>query len=148
MPPVLLTWHDGGLMPPRPDELEPGRPMGDGDGGVLFVGDKGKLMCGCYGSDPQLLPKARMDAYTRPPQTLKRSPGHYREWVLACRGGEPAVANFDYSGPLTEIVTLGIAAIRADAKLRWDAEKIEFVNAPEASRLLHPTFREGWSLSG
>ena len=146
MPPVLLTWHDGGLMPPRPDELEPGRPMGDGDGGVLFVGDKGKLMCGCYGSDPQLLPKARMEAYTRPPQTLKRSPGHYREWVLACRGGEPAAANFDYSGPLTEIVTLGIAAIRADAKLRWDPEKMEFVNAPDANRLLHPVFREGWSL--
>ena len=43
-------------MPPRPAELEEGRPMGDGDGGVLFVGDRGLLMCGCYGRNPQLIP--------------------------------------------------------------------------------------------
>ncbi len=49
MPEVKLTWWDGGMMPPRPDELEPGRQMGDSDGGVLFLGTKGVLMCGCYG---------------------------------------------------------------------------------------------------
>ena len=146
MPPVTLTWHDGGLMPPLPDELESGRKMGDNDGGVLFIGDKGKLMCGCYGSDPQLIPESRMKAYKRPPQTLPRSIGHYKEWVRACRGGEPACSNFNYSGPLTEIVTLGIAAIRADMKLRWDAGKMEFVNAPEANRFLNSAYREGWSL--
>ncbi len=43
MPPVKLTWWDGGMMPPRPEELEEGRRMGDNDGGVLFLGDKGSL---------------------------------------------------------------------------------------------------------
>jgi len=146
MPPVCLTWHDGGLMPPRPDELESGRKMGDNDGGVLFIGDKGKMMCGCYGSDPQLLPESAMKAYKQPPKTLPRSVGHYKEWVRACKGGEEACSNFNYSGPLTEIVTLGIAAIRADRKLRWDADKMEFSNAPEANRFLSPVCREGWSL--
>jgi len=146
MPPVTLIWHDGGLMPPRPDELEPGRKMGDNDGGVLFVGDKGKLMCGCYGSDPQLLPESRMKEYRQPPKTIPRSIGHYKEFTRACRGGEAAAANFEYAGRLTEIVTLGIAAIRTDRKLRWDSGKMEFVDAPEANRFLRSACREGWGL--
>ena len=87
LPPVDVTWYDGGLMPPRPDELEPGRKMGDNDGGVLFIGDKGKLICGCYGSIPELLPASRMEAYIKPPQTLPRSIGHYKEWVRPARAG-------------------------------------------------------------
>ncbi len=146
MPPVDLRWYDGGLMPPRPDELEQGRKMGDADGGVLFIGEKGKLMCGCYGSDPQLLPESRMKDYKRPPKTLPRSIGHYKEWVNACKGGEAAGANFDYGGPLAEIVLLGVAAIRADMKLTWNFSNMEFTNAPEANRFLGPNFREGWSL--
>jgi len=146
MPPVDLRWYDGGLMPPRPDELEQGRKMGDADGGVLFIGEKGKLMCGCYGSDPQLLPESRMKDYKRPPKTLPRSIGHYKEWVNACKGGEAAGANFDYGGPLAEIVLLGVAAIRADMKLTWNFSNMEFTNAPEANRFIGPSFREGWSL--
>ena len=42
MPPVKLTWWDGGMMPPRPEELEEGRRMGDSDGGVLFLGEQGQ----------------------------------------------------------------------------------------------------------
>ena len=120
--------------------------MGDSDGGVLFIGDKGKLICGCYGSNPQLLPESKMKAYKHPPKTIPRSVGHYKEFVEACKGGRPAFAYFDYSGPLTEIVTLGIAAIRADMKLHWDADKMEFINAPEAHKLLHSIYREGWEL--
>ena len=146
MPPVDLTWYHGGLMPPRAEELESNRPMGNSEGGVLFIGDKGKLVCGCYGSNPQLLPESKMKAYKQPPKTIPRSVGHYKEWVLACKGGEPAAANFDYTGPLTEIVTLGIAAIRAERKLCWDAEKMEFTNAPKANKWVQPTYRDGWSL--
>ncbi len=87
-----------------------------------------------------------MKAYKQPPKTLPRSIGHYREWVRACRGGEAASANFDYGGPLSEIVLLGIAAIRGDTKLHWDARKMEFPNAQEANPVLHTTYRDGWSL--
>ncbi|NLO34110.1 MAG: Gfo/Idh/MocA family oxidoreductase [Candidatus Hydrogenedentes bacterium] len=146
MSPVVVHWYDGGLMPPRPDELKDGRKMGDGDGGVLFVGDKGKLICGCYGSNPQLLPDERMRKYKTPPPTIPRSIGHYKEWVRACKGGEPAAANFDYTGPLTEIVQLGVAAIRSDRKLHWDGDALAFPNAPDAEYLINSHFREGWSL--
>ncbi len=144
--PVDLTWYDGGLLPPRPSELEPGRRMGDRDGGVIFVGDKGKLMCGCYGDSPRLIPESRMKAYKKPPSTLPPSIGHYKEFVEACKGGAPAGANFDYAGPLTEIVSLGIAAIRADTKLEWDPAKMEFPNHPDANRFARPPFREGWEV--
>ncbi|HEO72663.1 MAG TPA: Gfo/Idh/MocA family oxidoreductase [Candidatus Hydrogenedentes bacterium] len=146
LPPVTVIWHDGGLMPPRPDELESGRQMGNRDGGALFIGDKAKLICGCYGESPRLLPESKMKAYTLPPKSLPRSIGHYKEFVRACKGGEPAGANFDYGGPLTEIVQLGIAAIRADAKLQWDPTAMEFTNHPDANRLVNPLYRDGWSL--
>ena len=136
LPPVTVTWYDGGLMPPRPAELEEGRRMGNRDGGVLFVGEKGKLMCGCYGESPRLLPESRMLAYKRPPETLPRSIGHYKEWIRACKGGEPASACFGYGGPLTEILMLGLAAIRADTKLQWDAQKLQFSNQPQANQFL------------
>ena len=49
MPEVKVTWYDGGLMPPRPSELKDGEMMGDENGGIIFIGTKGKIMTGCYG---------------------------------------------------------------------------------------------------
>src|SRR4029078_7940357 len=87
-PPVKITWYDGGLMPPRPDELDadeklPGR-------GVLFVGDKGLLFCGGAGGKPRLLRESRMDSYKRPAPTIARSTGHHRDWLNAITGGPEA----------------------------------------------------------
>jgi len=147
MPPVKVTWWDGGLMPPRPEELEPGRRMGNGASGVIFIGSKGKLMCGEYGDSPRLIPESRMKAYKQPPKTLPRVEGtHEQNWIQACKGGEPAVSNFDYSGPMTEAVVLGNVAIRMGQKLEWDAKNMTVTNVPEANALIKPEYREGWSL--
>jgi hypothetical protein len=150
MPPVKMTWYDGGLMPARPEELEPGRRMGDNDGGVLFVGDKGKLMCGCYGRNPRIIPETKMKAYSQPPKTMDRVPGgiegHQHNWVTACKEGKPAVCDFDYAGPLTEVVLLGNLAIRVAKKLDWDGKNLEVTNVPEANKYVHTEYREGWTL--
>ena len=146
MPAVEMTWHDGGLMPARPEEMEEGRRMGNNDGGVLFVGDKGKLMCGCYGLNPRLIPEAAMKAYKRPPKTLPRVKGHERDWVRACKGGVPASSNFDYAGPLTEIALLGNIAIRSGKKLDWDGQNMKVTNVPEANKYVHRQYRKGWIL--
>ncbi len=103
-------------------------------------------MCNCYGDNPQRLPKSAMDNREPPPRVLDRSIGHYKEFVRACLGGESAAANFDYSGPLTEIIMLGIAAIRADKKLHWDAERMTFANAPEADEFLRSHYRKDWQI--
>ncbi len=147
MPPVNLTWYDGGLVPRRPEELEEGRRMGNGNSGVIFVGDKGKLMCNEYGDSPRLLPETRMQEYQRPPKTIPRIDGsHEQDWIRACKGGEPACSNFDYSGPLTETVVMGNLAIRVDGKLDWDGKNMRVTNVEEANQYVHREYRKGWSL--
>ena len=151
MPEVGLTWWDGGLMPARPAGLEPGRRMGDNDGGILLVGEKGSIMAGCYGESPRIVPESGMKAYKRPPRTLERIPngpeGHEQDWLRAIRGGKPASSNFDYSGPLSETVLMGNLAIRFPGReLQWNGEAMEVTNDADANAYVRRQYREGWSL--
>jgi hypothetical protein len=103
MPPVKFTWYDGGLKPPRPEELEENRPLkGDGeeeDEGLIFVGDRGKILCTFNGGNPKFIPQTKMDSYKQPPKTLPRSPGNEREWLDACKGGKVKPGgNFEFEG--------------------------------------------------
>jgi len=141
MPLVTLTWYDGGLKPPRPEELEDGRDMSEGNEGLMFVGDKGTILCGFTGENPRLIPEAKMKAYRQPPKSLPRSPGNYREWLDACKGGKPGGANFAFSGPVTEALLLGNVAVRTGEKLRWDPARLD-----PANELLNPPMRGSWKL--
>jgi len=137
MPPVTLTWYDGGLKPPRPKDLEPGRGMDD----VIYFGDRGTLM------GHRLIPESKMRSYGRPPKKLARSVGHHKEWLDACRGGPPAGSNFvDHAGPLTEVCLLGNVALRAGRKLNWDGPSLKCLADEEANRHLHREYRKGWTL--
>ncbi len=154
MPPVKLHWYDGGIMPEQPADLEPGRDarkLGSDGSGTLFVGDKGTLVCGCYGGSPRLIPETKMKEFERPPKTLPRidggKDGHERNWIQACKGGKPACSNFDYSGPLTETVVMGnLAILNPGKKLSWDGEKMKVTNDDEANTYVNVPYREGWSL--
>jgi predicted dehydrogenase len=150
MPAVELTWYDGGMMPKRPEDLEEGRRMGDEDGGVLFVGKKGKLMCGCYGKSPRLVPETKMQAYKLPAKTIPRSPGIHEEWVAAIKSGAQTTSNFDYAAKLTETMLLGNIALRMADKnviLKYDSKNMTFPNLPEADQFLSREYRPGWSLT-
>jgi predicted dehydrogenase len=122
MPAVKFNWFDGGLKPERPDELEEGRPLkgeAEEDEGLLFVGDHGKILCDFNGGHPQLIPRAKMDAFVPPPKTLPRSPGNEREWLNACKGGKDKPgANFEFSGkcrvPNRRAIALGSRRIKSD----------------------------------
>jgi len=144
IPPVNLTWYDGGLMPPRPDELGENRALGRE--GLLFIGDEGKILCGFSGAKPRLIPDSKMKAYKQPPKTLPRSPGHDEEWIGACKGGKPAGANFEVAGPITETLLLGNVALRTRKKLRWDGPNMKVTNVPEVNKYIANEYREGWSL--
>ncbi|MBP1647739.1 MAG: iolG 6 [Bacteroidetes bacterium] len=149
MPPVSMHWYDGGLTPPRPDDLEPGRRTGDDGGGLIFIGTKAKLMCGTYGANPRLFPETKMVEYKRPPKTIPRSPGIAEEWIAACKKGEKSTTDFSYSGPLTELMLLGNIAVRMASKnvtLQWDSANMKITNLPEANEFLHMAYREGWKL--
>lgn len=148
MPAVKLVWYDGGLRPPRPEELEPGEVMGAN--GHLFIGDKGKIL---NQKGYRLLPASRAKEYGDPPKKLPRSPGHYLEWIAACKGGQPGGSNFDWAGPLTEAVLLGNVALRLQLreelttkKLLWDGENLRFTNSNLANQFLKTEYRSGWTL--
>lgn len=145
-PAVQLYWYDGGLRPSRPEELENGRPFGDN--GRLLIGDKGKIL----GS--QLIPAARMKEVDETvPKTIARSPGHYIEFIQACKGGQPAGSHFDHAAPLTEAVLLGNIALRVQLreeltryKLRWDSPSLKITNMDDANEFVRRDYRAGWSL--
>jgi predicted dehydrogenase len=145
LPPVHMTWYDGGLMPAAPAELPAGQRLPDN--GALYIGSRGKMYHSSHGGMPQLLPASLMEEARAVPQAVERSPGHYEEWVQACRGGKRPAAGFDYSGPMTEIVLLGVLSLRAPGnRLEWDADNQQLKNAPELNPFIHTDYRKGWSL--
>ena len=148
MPPVKLHWYDGGLLPERPAELEVERKMGDENGGVIFIGDKGVLMCGSYGEGPRLIPETKMQEYKRPEKTISRiSTSHEMHWVESCKNGVQTTCNFDYAGPFTETVVMGnLALFYPGQKLLWDGENMKVTNIVEANEYVNPPYRQGWSL--
>jgi predicted dehydrogenase len=146
MPPLTLYWYDGGLLPPRPAGIGPEVKLGDGSNGSLFIGEKGLLTTGTYGGKTRLLPDEKMQGYKFPDPFLTRSPGHYRDWIRAAKGGEKACSNFDYAGPFTEWVLLGTLAVRFEGKLEWDSRRMKVTNVAAANRFVKPRYRKGWKI--
>ena len=149
-PAVRMTWYDGGLRPPRPNELAEGEDLNPG-GGVLYVGTEGKLLHDTYGGNPRLLHVENMEEYPTPPELFARVEGenHEMNWARAIRGEEEAVSPFSYAAPLTEVMLLGIVSLRAGhRKIEYDAENMQVTNLPEANQYLsRQNPRAGWGLN-
>ncbi|HTE47165.1 MAG TPA: Gfo/Idh/MocA family oxidoreductase [Gemmatimonadaceae bacterium] len=147
-PAVKLNWYDGGLFPPRPDGL-PDDVKFDSEGGGIFIGDKGILIHNTYGEKPRLFPATVAEAGAAVAQTLPRIvESHQMNWVRACKGETEASSPFEYGAMLNETMVLGVAALRAGQgrKVIYDAEKMEFTNAPDANQFLTREYREGWKI--
>lgn len=137
LPPVTLNWYDGGIRPPHPPELPLDQRLGD----TLYVGEKGRMM------GYRIIPESGMKAFGKPPKRLPRSPGHYREFVEACRGGPRAGSDFvDHAGLLSEVCMLGNVAVRAQKKLLWDGPNLRVTSDDDANQYLRREYRKGWSL--
>jgi predicted dehydrogenase len=149
-PSIHLTWFDGRLKPPIPEILESGDPLGGN--GAMYIGEKGVILHGSHGAgNLRMYPESLAQDYKQPAQTIPRVKGgsdsHAQDWVRACKDGNPASSNFEYGGPLTEMVLLGVLAMRVkDRRLYWDPETMQIEGNDEANAIIHPTFREGWSL--
>ena len=146
-PPLKLVWTDGQYKTPRPKDLEKGRRV-DASGAFIF-GSKGSIKHGSHGaSGMRIFPEEKLKAYKRPAKTIRRvKNGHMGDWLRACKDGKPASSNFEYGGALTEMVLLGVLAMRfSGQKLEFDSKTMKFTNFPKANELLHIKYRDGWSL--
>jgi hypothetical protein len=143
-PAVKLSWYDPPKCPPALAEwkLEE-KHAGEG---VMFIGDGGMLYTN-YG-EHVLLPREKFKDFKSPPHTIAKSPGHQREWILACLKNDPTAtgAPFSYGGPLSETALLGVAAFRAGKTLEWDATNLKFPDSPQAEKFLGYEYRPGWTL--
>jgi predicted dehydrogenase len=144
MPPVKLTWYDGGLMPPKPAEL--GNEELIKEGGAILVGSKGKLMHNTYGAHPRLLPQTLQDSVGKPPEKLARIPGesHELNWVDAAKGKTQTDSPFEYAAKLTEVMLLGVVALKAGQKITYDGASMQVTNVPAANQYLSRQYRTSW----
>ena len=161
LPEVTVTWYDGGLTPPRPDGLEPGKNLNDNGGGCIFYGTKDVLICGCYGVNPYLLSGRVPNA---PARARKVELSHGKDWVRACKEDKATrvKSNSDFSeaGPFNEMVVMGVLGVRLQSlnkTLEWDGANMRFTNIgdDETLRIMiedgfsvhdgHPTFNKTYT---
>jgi len=180
MPAVTVYWYDGGLLPRRPEGIPDGEEMGTGNNGVIFHGSKGTLVCGNYGEKYRLLPSNKFANTLKPTARLRRvGMSHEMDWVRACKESPEnrvlPLSNFEYSGPLNEMVVMGNLAVRLKSlnkKLAWDGINMRITNLSDsdvvriangiprqeprrvtinakqaAEEYIRHTYRQGWSLS-
>ena len=147
-PPVDLHWYDGGLMPPRPaalpDDLELNR-----EGGAMLIGKRGVLMHETYGLKPRLFPEGLTEWAEAVPASRGRPGGeHEMNWVRACKGEEEASCPFSYAGPLTEVMLLGIVALRAGQGrvIEYDGAVGRVTNDATANDFLRREYRPGFGM--
>jgi predicted dehydrogenase len=134
----------GGLKPLDISPEEPSVAQRTLRNGAVFVGENGYMTSDGYGANIRLLPLSRHKDYKLPAQLLTRSPGHYRDWIRAAKGGEAACSNFSIAGPFIEWALLGAIAVRCEGKLEWDSARMKVTNSAEANAHLRPKLRKGW----
>ena len=147
MPPLKLTWFDGHFQVPRPPMLEEGRKLPES--GAVIYGSKETLMHDSHGaSGLRVIPEDRMKTFVRPEKTIPRVTGsHEADWIRACKDGIPASSHFEYGGALTEMVLLGVIAMRVPGeKLEWDGPKMAFTNSAKANEFVTAQYRDGWKI--
>jgi Oxidoreductase family, NAD-binding Rossmann fold/Oxidoreductase family, C-terminal alpha/beta domain len=145
-PSVDTFWYDGGMKPQTPEELyDDNEDLSDE--GMLFIGDKGKILCDFRANKPRLIPLSRQRAFEGSivvKDVDTTTPDD--EWTNAIRNGTKSRGSFEEVAALAEAVTLGNIALRVPYKrLMWDARRMEFTNSPEASELVRrEQYRNGW----
>jgi GFO/IDH/MocA oxidoreductase family protein len=156
-PAITFTWHNG-RAPESRELLEKlvGEELDWGDkkekkwvdfAGAVIVGSKGAIHATGHNATFRLLPQEPFQGIqTERPETAEASRGHEMDWLLACRGGAPAWANFDYADALNEFLMLGNVATQFEGKLEFDPAAMKIVNHAEADALLRCKYRKGWTL--
>ena len=146
LPPFELFWYDGGMKPVTPDELEVDKSSLPREG-MMFVGDKGKILAGFRNENPQLIPKSKMLSYLNGQQpTPEAVDRNDNVWIDAFKNKTQSPGSFLNAGPITETILLGAVALRAGRKIEYDSAGMKITNAPDANKYLVREYRKGWEL--
>jgi predicted dehydrogenase len=153
-PAIDLFWYDGSMKPPTPDELETGELAPEG---LMFVGDKGKILADFRGENPKIIPAQKMRDYfagknqAAPPSSKPDFTKAYHRtldaWVAACKGGPPTYGDFLQGGAISDAFNLAAISLRMGGrKLVFDSAAMRITNVPEANRHLIREYRPGWEI--
>ncbi|MCX6902035.1 MAG: Gfo/Idh/MocA family oxidoreductase [Verrucomicrobia bacterium] len=152
-PALDLFWYDGGMKPPTPEELEAEDKELAGEG-MMFVGDKGRILAGFLGENARILSGGKSQDAGRgqglpAASAQERARARNSTWIEAFKGGKPTYGDFLLAGPISEAFNLGAISLRLGGKrLRWDAANMKITNLPEANKYLTREYRKGWELTG
>jgi hypothetical protein len=161
LPPVTFTWHHG-----YPPEYAPGsrnmladllREHGASEqdvqrllpyAGCIILGSRGLLATNSHNTTVRLLPQERFEAIEQSrPLNTALSPGHYREWVQACRDGSETISHFGYAAPFAEFLCVGSIATRFPGeRIEFDPTTGRILNHPAAEQFLQYPYRDGWTI--
>jgi hypothetical protein len=146
LPAFDLYWYDGGMKPFAPEELSEDNRDIEPEG-MMFVGNKGKILAGFLGTNPEIIPKRKMDAYegkkSVPEQKHKMKS---LQWAEAIKNNKESPGSFIHAGPVTETINLAAVALRAGKKIDYDSKNMRIINDEEANRYLTREYRKGWEL--
>jgi hypothetical protein len=144
LPEFDLIWYDGGMKPPTPDEyLAEGKALTRE--GMMFVGDKGKIIAEFRGENPVLY-NEKNKGISSPPGPEQPRENRDSAWIGAFKNNTQPPGSFLYAGPVTETILLGAVALRAGRKVQYDSASMKITNFPEADKYLVREYRKGWEL--
>ena len=146
LPAFELFWYDGGMKPFPPEELEADNESLAAEG-MMFVGDKGKILADFRGENPHIIPKKKMQDYAGEKEV--ESEGRQRRsdtWAACIKNKKESPGSFLVAGPVTETINLGAVALRAGRKVDYDSDSMKITNFQRAERYLAREYRKGWEL--
>jgi predicted dehydrogenase len=147
LPAFDLLWYDGGMKPFPPEELEIDSRDTPNEG-MMFVGDKGKILGGFRGEKPEIIPKAKMDSYGTA-DFDSDSARRFRDenWLDYIAESKQSPGSFIRAQTVTETINLAAVALRAGTTLQYDSESMTITNDEEANKYLTREYRSGWEIS-
>jgi hypothetical protein len=146
--PIDLCWYDGGMRPPIPEELvEQNKELPQE--GMMFVGDKGKILAGFSVQNPQLISGTKMDPKgdmnNDPRSQVERTTANLQSFIDACKSGKQYAGNFREAEFITEAINLYAVALRTNKLLKYDPSTVSITNVSDANKFLSREYRAGWN---
>ncbi len=145
-PAVDLFWYDGGMKPPVPEEFYETDQAFPNEG-MMFVGDKGKIISESHMENAQIITK---DFKLQGDRQAGNSAGNQKLsgiqiFANSCKSGEQTGASFREAMHICDASTLYSVALRSGKTLKFDSKNGKIINHPELNSMLSRQYRDGWS---